>query len=98
LSDTNQLRLNASIAEVESIRYTPSGLPALNLLLEHTSEQIEAGAARSVKLTIKAVAFGVVSERLARQSLGSFWLFTGFMTNAAKGKTLVFHIQDFLQD
>jgi primosomal replication protein N len=98
LSEANLLRLSASIEETQPLRYTPSGLPALNIVLAHTSTQAEAHSARAVKLTIKAVAFGVVAERLVVQSLGSSWLFTGFLTNAAKGKAIIFHIQDFLQD
>ncbi len=95
MSVVNLLQLHASIVEVEPLRYTPAGLPALNLLLEHASEQAEAGGKRAVKLALKSVALGVISERLAVQSLGSSWEFTGFMSNAARGKALVFHIQDF---
>ncbi len=96
MSDSNLLRLHASIVEVEPLRFTPAGVPALNLQLDHTSELIEAGSKRTVKLTLKAVALGVVSERLAMQKLGSSWNFSGFLSNSAKGKSLIFHIQDFL--
>lgn len=98
MSDINLLRLHATILEVEPLRFTPAGVPALNLQLEHASEQIEAGSKRMVKLTLKAVALGVTSERLAVQNLGSSWIFSGFMSNSAKGKSLIFHIQDFLQE
>lgn len=77
------------------MRYTPAGLPALNLLLEHESSMTEAGQARVVKATVKAIAFGVVAERLARQSIGSNWCFSGFLATPLKGRQLVFHLQDF---
>ena len=80
------------------MRYTPAGLPALNVSLEHESEVSEAGSPRTVKVVVKAVAFGVLAERLAKQAIGSHWKFSGFIANARQGKAVVFHIQDFLQD
>ena len=93
----NQLDLTALIAEVQAMRYTPSGLPALNLQLEHESETVEAGQARQVKAAVKAVAFGAVAERLAKQAIGSNWRFSGFVATPKNGKHMVFHIQEFLQ-
>jgi len=95
---TNTLQLTACIAEAEAMRYTPAGLPALNLRLEHESEVLEAGGKRVVKVVVKAVAFGTLAERLAKQAIGSVWRFNGFLANARQGKTVVFHIQEFLQD
>ncbi|RFO99011.1 primosomal replication protein N [Rhodoferax lacus] len=89
--------MKACIAEVEPMRYTPAGLPALNCRLEHESQIQEAGGIRTVKMTIKAVAFGPEAERLAKQAIGSEWDFKGFLANARQGKSVVFHIQDFLQ-
>jgi primosomal replication protein N len=94
----NSLVLSACIAAVEAMRYTPAGLPALNLQLEHESQVTEAGGSRTVKVAVKAVAFGTLAERLAKQAIGSVWKFNGFLANARHGKSVVFHIQDFLQD
>lgn len=94
----NTLVLGACIAEAETMRYTPAGLPALNLLLEHASEVQEAGQTRQVKASIKAVAFGSVAERLVKQAIGSVWKFNGFLSTPRNGKHLVFHIQEFSQD
>ena len=80
------------------MRYTPAGLPALNLRLEHSSQQTQATGVRTVNVALKAVAFGAVAESLAKQAIGSVWKFQGFMANALKGKSVVFHIQEFLQD
>ncbi len=79
------------------MRYTPAGTPALNCRLEHESQVQEAGGIRTVKMTIKAVAFGADAERLAKQAIGSVWDFKGFLANARQGKSVVFHIQDFSQ-
>ena len=94
----NHLVLAASIAEVDHLRYTPAGLPALNLRLLHESEIDEAGQTRQVKAQMKAVAFGAVAERLARQEMGSSWRFNGFLATPRNGKQIVFHIQEFQQD
>ena len=94
----NQLVLTAAIAELGALRYTPAGLPALNMRLEHESEVQEAGQARQVKATMKAVAFGAVAERLVKQAIGSTWRFNGFLATPRNGKYVVFHIQEFQQD
>jgi len=94
----NTLVLGACIAEAEAMRYTPAGLPALNLKLEHESEVQEAGQARQVKAAIKAVAFGSIAERLVKQAIGSDWRFSGFLATPKNGKNVVFHIQEFSQD
>ncbi len=94
----NHTVLTACIAEVEPLRYTPAGLPALNLRLEHASDIQEAGQVRQVKLVIKAVAFGALAERLVKQAIGSRWRFTGFLATPRNGKSVVFHVQELSQD
>ena len=94
----NQVLLNARIAEAQALRYTPAGIPALDLRLEHESETLEAGQARQVKLAIKAVAFGATAETLARQAIGTAFRFTGFIAAARGGRHPVLHIQSFQQE
>jgi primosomal replication protein N len=94
----NQLVLTACLAERGSLRYTPAGLPALDLKLEHESTVEDAGQPRQVKMALKAVAFGSNAERLAGQALGSIWRFQGFLATPGSAKHPVLHIQDFQQD
>jgi primosomal replication protein N len=94
----NHVDLTACIAEVRPLRYTPAGLPALDLRLEHESEVKEAGHARQVKAAIKAVAFGALAETLGKQAIGSVWRFTGFLATPRNGKHVVLHIHEFQQD
>ncbi|MFE8645449.1 primosomal replication protein N [Sphingomonas sp. NCPPB 2930] len=94
----NQVVLTACIVESNAIRYTPAGLPALDLRLEHESKVTEAGQVRDVRAAVKAVAFGSVAERLVRQAVGSGWRFTGFLATPRNGKQLVLHIQEFQPD
>jgi primosomal replication protein N len=93
----NQFVLTASIAEVKPLRYTPAGIPALNLILEHESDMIESGLTRQVKLTLKAVAFGALAEKTVQAELGKLFMFSGFLVNARTSKSLIFHIQDINQ-
>ncbi|MDO9406150.1 MAG: primosomal replication protein N [Polaromonas sp.] len=89
----NRVDLTACIAEASPLRYTPAGIPALNLVLEHASEMVEAGTTRQVRLTVKAVAFGALAEQSARLQMDKTFRFTGFLVNARGSKSVVFHIQ-----
>jgi len=94
----NRTELTACIAEQAALRYTPAGLPALDLILEHASEVQEAGQMRKVQLKLRALAIGSMAERLAKQSVGSVWTFQGFLATPRQGKSVVLHIQEFQQD
>ncbi|WP_353244929.1 primosomal replication protein N [Limnohabitans sp.] len=94
----NRTELTACIAEQAALRYTPAGLPALDLILEHASEVEEAGQMRKVQLKLRALAIGSLAERLAKQAVGSVWTFKGFLATPRQGKSVVLHIQEFQQD
>jgi primosomal replication protein N len=90
----NAFLLTASVAEISAQRYTPAGIPALDLQLEHESDQIEAGQSRRVKLVVRALALGTEAETLAKTSIGKEAKFKGFMAATKNGKGLLFHITD----
>jgi primosomal replication protein N len=94
----NRTELTACIAEQAALRYTPAGLPALDLILEHASEVQEAGQMRKVQLKLRALAIGSLAERLAKQAVGSVWTFQGFLATPRQGKSVVLHVQEFQQD
>ena len=94
----NRTELTACIAEQAALRYTPAGLPALDVILEHASEVQEAGQNRKVQLKIRALAIGAIAERLVKQAVGSVWTFKGFLATPRQGKSVVLHIQEFQQD
>ena len=91
----NQTILTATIAQTQALRYTPAGVPALELTLEHASEVQEAAQRRSVKAVVRAVALGALAESIGRQPIGSIWRFTGFLASPRNAKFVVLHIQDF---
>ncbi len=91
----NQLTLTARIAEISAQRFTPAGIPALDLTLDHESEQVEAGQLRKVKVSVKAVAIGPIAETIRTQPIGSSYKFNGFLASTRNAKGTLFHIQAF---
>ena len=92
----NQLQFTASIAERDSLRYTPAGIPMVSARLQHQSKQTEAGIERLVEFDIAALAAGEISGRFSQAALGGTFHFTGFLARRNRNsKGLVFHITDF---
>jgi primosomal replication protein N len=92
----NQFRLIAVIAERESARYTPAGIPIVSAKLQHGSQQVEAGIPRQIEFEMAAIAAGEISGRFAVAELGKPYQFTGFLARKSRNsKSLVFHVTDF---
>ena len=88
----NRLVLSAQLVERGAMRYTPAGLPALDLSLKHESEVSENGQPRRIFLEIKALAIGETSAALAAAALGSSGQFGGFLAALRNGRGIRFHI------
>jgi primosomal replication protein N len=88
----NRLVLAAQVVERSAMRYTPAGLPALDLKLKHESEVSEDGQPRKVSMEMKAVAIGAITKVLNPLPLGTTGLFAGFVTSARNGRGLMFHV------
>lgn len=88
----NQVVLDARVVERGVLRYTPAGLPALDLVLSHDSTVTEAGAPRKVRVDLKAVVIGALAERLNRVEMGSAHRFAGFLAAQRNGRGVVLHI------
>ena len=92
----NQLRLIATIAERDVLRYTPAGVPIVTARLLHSSEQVEADIPRLIEFEVAALAAGEISGRFSRAELGKAFRFTGFLARKNRNsKSLVLHIADF---
>lgn len=90
----NHVLLTASALEVKPLRYTPAGLPAVEMMLSHESEVQEAGHMRRIELVLAAVALGDIALLLADTPLGASLSIEGFLAPARKGSNkLVLHIQ-----
>jgi len=89
----NRLAIDARLATRDALRRTPAGLPAIDAVLEHRSEQPEAGGKRQVSCEIAAVAFGAVAETIARLAIGSTVRCEGFIARRWRtGVTLALHV------
>jgi primosomal replication protein N len=88
----NRLMLRAQLVQRGAVRYTPAGLPALDLSLKHESEVSEAGLPRKVSMEMRAVAIGAITQTLSPLEMGRAGLFAGFLTSTRNGRGLLFHI------
>ncbi len=88
----NRWVLSATLVERAATRYTPAGLPALDLSLKHESEVMEDGHPRKVSLETRALAIGAITHTLLPLELGTACDFAGFITSARNGRGLLFHI------
>ena len=94
--DRNQLLLDAEILDVGPVRATPGGVDTVALRLRHVSEQVEAGGARTVEVTIDASGFGNVAPRLGVLGKGQRIAVKGFLTKrSARSDIPVLHINEF---
>ena len=91
----NRVVLQAQVVERGPMRYTPAGLPALDLSLKHESEVTEAGMPRKVSMEIRAVGIGAVAERVAKLAVGDTAGFAGFLGPSRNGKGVLLHITEF---
>jgi len=88
----NRLILAAELVERGSTRYTPAGLPALDLGLKHDSEVMEDRQPRKLNLMMRAVAIGEITRTVAALPLGQVATFAGFIAASRNGRGLVFHV------
>ena len=90
----NRLVLTAQMVERGALRYTPAGLPALDLSLKHESEVTQDGKPRKVWFDIRARAIGEITARVEKLSLGSTHGFAGFLGSQRNGRGVVFHVTE----
>ena len=90
----NRLVLTAQLVERAALRYTPAGLPALDLSLKHESEVTQDGQPRKVSLEIRARGIGAITQRLAGLEIGSTHGFAGFLGPQRNGRGVVFHVTE----
>ena len=88
--------LSGVVIGLAPIRYTPAGIPLLSFVLQHASEQTEAGLKRKVECIVNAVAIGQLADVFTKQNiqLGSAIKTKGFLAKrSAKSTQLVLHIE-----
>ncbi len=79
------------VLSLEPIRYTPAGTPLFSFVLQHASEQIEAGLNRKVECEVNAIAIGDLAK--TNIQLGDKIKAKGFLAKrSAKSTQMVMHI------
>jgi primosomal replication protein N len=92
----NRFTLAAQVQAKAALRYTPAGLPVIDLRLRHAGTVIEAQLPRQLDFEVPAVALGEAAQRLERVALGSMLQLDGFLApRSRRSKTLVLHITDY---
>lgn len=90
----NQLVLTATVEREEVLRYTPAGLPVLEMWLRHHSKQTEAGFERDVNCEVQAILLGDRARALSGKLSGNTVTLTGFLCQRSmKNPRLVLHIE-----
>ena len=88
----NRVVLSGEIVALDPLRYTPAGLPALNLTLGHRSRQVEAGMEREVECEIAVMAMGELAQQTARCKVGDGVKVQGFLARKSRNSPqLVLH-------
>lgn len=88
----NKWVLQAEVVQIEPLRYTPAGIPLLNFVLHHVSEQVEAGLKRKVECEVNAVAIGDLALNPQIQ-IGKPVKVAGFIAKrSTKSMQLVMHV------
>jgi primosomal replication protein N len=96
LEAQNRTEITGTVIAIEAMRYTPAGIPIVELTVSHASRQAEAGRERAVELEMRALAAGDAAERLARTPLGAGVRLAGFLAHRGRGRVqLELHIQTF---
>ena len=90
----NRLVLTAEVIGRGALRYTPAGLPALDLSLKHESQVTQDGLPRQVSVEIKARAIGAITAQVASLEIGSSHGFAGFLGSQRNGRGVVFHVTE----
>ncbi len=90
----NRLELTATVEREDSLRYTPAGLPVLEMWLRHQSRQSAANLERDVVCEIQAVLLGEMAKKFAGRLAGNTVQCTGFLSQRSLRNTrLVLHIE-----
>jgi primosomal replication protein N len=93
----NQVVVSGELIALESLRYTPAGVPRVELKLRHDSRQPEAGGLRQVQCEISALAFAEAAEKVAGFAVGQTVRVRGFLAQRSmRNRQLVLHINDII--
>ena len=89
----NEVVIDGLLLKRGTLRHTPAGIPAINLVIDHRSIQLEAGQRREARCEVDAVAIGELAVTLSKHKLTQPLQFSGFLTrHSAKDRRLVLEV------
>ena len=89
----NLLVIDGEVVQIETLRFTPAGIPLLSFVLRHLSEQVEAGMQRRVECDVNAMVMGPLAEQSQSIQVGALVKASGFIAKRSlKSTQLVLHI------
>ncbi len=92
---SNRCVIDGELHELDDLRYTPAGVPRINLKIRHVSTQQEAGVSRQVQCDIPAVALGEAAQQVSQFKTGQSVRVEGFLAQRSlRIAQLVLHIDN----
>jgi primosomal replication protein N len=90
---SNRLVIEGEVVALDLLRYTPAGIPLVNITFRHTSIQNEAGMKRQAECEVQAVAMDELAKKAAKLSIGEQVKVAGFLARKSlKNDRLMLHI------
>jgi primosomal replication protein N len=91
----NRIELSGVLKSRGPLRSTPAGVPAIEFIIGHLSEQEEAGMKRRVECEINCVSLGATAGLVNVALLGSGLALSGFLAaRSLKNRTLILHVNN----
>ncbi|AGF49077.1 primosomal replication protein N [Candidatus Kinetoplastidibacterium galati] len=91
----NNLEIDVTFIENKGLRYTRTGVPVLEMVLENYSKVIESGIERDIRFHILSIAIGQITDDLIIMPIGCKFSARGFIAPAYRGSALLkFHLQE----
>jgi primosomal replication protein N len=92
---SNRLEIEGEVVALDLLRYTPAGIPLVNITFRHTSIQNEAGMKRQAECEIQAVAMDELAKKAVKLSIGEQIKVVGFLARKSlKNDRLMLHINE----
>jgi primosomal replication protein N len=90
----NRIELAGELRAKGPLRSTPAGVPIVEFIIGHASEQEEAGMPRRIECEMNCVAMGTGAGLLGAAMLGTRLAITGFLAaKSLKNRTPVLHVK-----
>lgn len=79
------------------MRYTPAGVPIVEIVLRHASVQMDGKKPRAVEMEVEALGFGEIAQHLSEVPEGEAIELKGFLAPRSKQSLkLVLHINELV--